>query len=190
MSTGMRFYDIHCHAMNLSHPNLLLFIKRLIHFHGKGHFDDLCVVAHMARIALQKGERNSRIMNLLSVMERDTGEFLTLMEQDLRKLCDEGRLHVNGSAIGQVVLTPLMIDFGRKDIDKNTYPGIYYNELSRKPIRDQVDDLFDGIRDYRASSGKDRFLEIFPFLGLNTANYDLESSSESIGLKELLEMYF
>ena len=131
MSTGMRFYDIHCHAMNLSHPNLLLFIKRLVHFHGKGHFDDLCVVAHMARIALQKGERNSRIMNLLSVMERDTGEFLTLMERDLRKLCDEGRLHVNGSAIGQTVLTPLMIDFGRKEIDKNTYPGIYYNELSR-----------------------------------------------------------
>ena len=53
-----------------------------------------------------------------------------------------------------------------------------------------MDDLFDGIRDYRASSGKERFLEIFPFLGLNTANYDLESSSESIGLKELLEMYF
>ncbi len=189
MNKSFRFYDIHCHAMNLSHPNFVLFIKRLAFFHGGGSFDDLCVVLKQARIAMRKGERNNRIMNLLSVMERDIGELLALMEKDLLELRQAGQLRVGGSAVGTVVLTPLMIDFGRKNI--NDYPGIYYNELSRKPIRDQVVDLFNGIRDHRERAGKgERFLEIYPFLGLNTANYELESDEKSIGLKELLNMYF
>lgn len=189
MSKSVRFYDIHCHAMNLSHPNFMLFIKRLAFFHGKRSFGDWCVVLKQLLIALQSGGRNDRIMNLLSVMDRGAGELLQLMEKDLLKLRGEGRLRVGGRDIGTVVLTPLMIDFGKKGIEK--YPGIYYNELSRKPIRDQVDDLFDGVRDHRGRSGTgERFLEVYPFLGLNTANYELESDEKSIGLKDLLNMYF
>jgi len=189
MNKGIRFYDIHCHAMNLSHPNFMLFLKRLSLAHGTGSFDDLCILLRQLVIARQKRGQNDRIMNLLSVMERDTSEFLSLMEKDLRELRQEGQLRVGGSAVGTVVLTPLMIDFGRKNI--NDYPGIYYKDLSRKPIRDQVDDLFDGIRDHRDRAGKgERFLEVYPFLGLNTVNYELESTEKSIGLKDLLNMYF
>ena len=190
MNKGIRFYDIHCHAMNLSHPNFMLFIKRLAFFHGIGSLDDWFVFLKQIFIALQQRGRNDRIMNLLSVMERDVGELLTLMEKDLIKLHGKGYLRVGGEDIGSVVLTPLMIDFGKKDIER--YPGIHYKELSRKPIRDQVVDLFNGIRDYRFRDGGsgERLLEVYPFLGLNTANYEMESTEKTIGLKMLLDMYF
>jgi len=189
MNKSVRFYDIHCHALNLSHPNFMLFIKRLALFHGKGNFEDWCVLLKQLVVALRKTGHNDRIMNLLSVMERDIGELLALMEKDLALLRGGGHLRVGGEEIATVVLTPLMIDFGKKELER--YPDIYYKELSRKPIRDQVIDLFNGIRDHRerTRNGK-RFLEVYPFLGLNTANYELESTEKSIGLKELLNMYF
>ena len=189
MNTGIRFYDVHCHAMNLSHPNFLLFVKRML-CAGTRSIDDWKVFLHLVNLARQKPGRNCRILNLVSVMERDCSELLKLMENDLKILREENKLHVERQNIGSVVLTPLMVDFGRKDLDGSTYPGIYYNTLSRKPIRDQVDDLFDGIRDFRKSAGPERFLEVFPFLGLNTANYSLESSENSIGLRQLLHKYF
>ncbi|MCK4824656.1 amidohydrolase family protein, partial [bacterium] len=78
-------------------------------------------------------------------------------------------------------LTPLMMDFGYKDIKDN--PNTYYNELSKKPIVEQVVDVFNGIKKYR-NARPNGILEIYPFLGLNTKYYDIDR------IKTMLDKYF
>lgn len=162
-----KFYDAHCHIMNLSHPNLLAFLQRL----------NLPIIMLLTPILpfLLKHNYN-KIKNLLSVMENDLGTLLLMMERFLledERLWENGRLRIGGNLYSKIVLTPLLMDFGYKG---RTDPGIYYNLPSQKPIAEQVCDLFNGIRKYTKES-KNRLFEIYPFLGLNTQNYPLDDET-------------
>jgi len=175
------FYDIHMHALNLSHPYLLAFVERLkIHRY-------LLLNAVLGPIASWLvGKNLDKIKNLLAVMENDIGSFFLMMEDYLQRddgtpLLRDGKLHIGGNVYSKIVLTPLMMDFGYKDIKDN--PNTYYNELSRKPIIEQVLDVFNGIRKYR-DARPDGLFEIYPFLGLNPRNYDMDR------LRKMLDKYF
>ena len=144
-------------------------------------------------------------LNMLSVMENDIGSVFLLMEDDLREknpLLDGDGLHIGGQTYSRIVLTPLMMDFGYKG---KTAPSassrtrqFHYDIPAGKPIVEQVIDVFNGIKTYRRSKtdedleakfpglGKEstRIFEIYPFLGLNPANYD---QSE---IEELLDKCF
>jgi len=200
---GDTFYDIHMHAFNLSHPNLLAFINRL--GMGKLLFYN-SIIAPLFNIpgigGWLKGYANKKLIsikNLLSVMENDMGSFFLLMENYLRdpkySLLDKDGLHIGGSTYSRIVLTPLMMDFGYMDMKTE---GIYYDIQPQKPIVEQVVDVFNGIKKYKEAKsskelmekfpnlepGTDRVFEIYPFLGLNTKNYKLEK------LKVMLDKYF
>ncbi|MFA5654517.1 MAG: amidohydrolase family protein [Desulfomonilia bacterium] len=178
------FFDIHCHAMNLSHPSLLGFVKNM-------NIDTLLFLNSVPIVSTVLSKfidtRLNRVMNLLSVMERDLGDVFLLMEKDMEPFVHDGRIEICGSFYDRVVLTPLMMDFGYKGME--SYPGIHYRDLPKKPIVEQVIDLFNGIRKYARTSGLNLF-EIYPFLGINTRNYDMEGTSGSTGLPGLLEKYF
>jgi len=146
-----------------------------------------------------------RMLNLLYVLENDIGSMFLLVENCLRDpeapLLRTDGLHVGGERYGKVVLTPLMMDFGYKD---KTPPGrkpkrwLRYDVPAERPIVDQVEDLFRGIREYLETEsnakvaqrypalrpGTPRVFEIYPFLGLNPANYTKE------GIEGLLAKYF
>lgn len=175
------FYDIHMHALNLSHPYLLAFIQRL-------KIPQILVLnSILGPIAsLLIGQNLNKIKNLLAVMENDIGSFFLMMEDYLKKdngspLLRDGRLHISGNVYSKIVLTPLMMDFGYKSITDN--PNTYYNELSQKPIVEQVVDVFNGIKKYQNKSSNQLF-EIYPFLGLNTQNYDIGR------IEKMLAKYF
>jgi hypothetical protein len=51
--------------------------------------------------------------------------------------------------------------------------GTYYDRPSTKPLSSQVRDVLEGIRSYRRARGEG-FLEIRPFLGIDTRHYSLE----------------
>jgi hypothetical protein len=93
---------------------------------------------------------------------------------------------VGDESFDGIVITPLMMDFGLKNIPTDTF----YRIPPRKPIVSQVEDVFNGIADYCAhelqaatENGEtvynvvDRdpeaapLFEIYPFLGINTKNY-------------------
>ena len=162
-----KFYDAHCHIMNLSHPNLLAFLQRL----------NLPLIMLFAPILPFLLKQNyNKIKNLLSVMENDLGTLFLMMERFLledEELWEDGYLRIGGNLYSKILLTPLMMDFGYKG---RTDPGIYYNLPSQKPIAEQVCDLFNGIRKYTKES-KNRLFEIYPFLGLNTRNYPLDDET-------------
>ncbi len=207
------FYDVHMHAFNLSHPYFSAFINR---FNLRLLLAFAPIIAPIATALVTvvihtPGLRSllspkiinivNRIKNLLSVMENDVGSFFLLLENCLREngMLDDKGLHVGGEIYSKCVLTPLMIDFGYKGFGDTS---IHYKEQSRKPIREQVIDVFRGIRDYAEFDYKEKYLkafphlapkqghntsrifEIYPFIGINTKNYEKEE------ILELLEKYF
>ena len=210
------FYDIHLHVFNLSHPYFRAFISRF-------NFRFMLVLAPvlawgvtimtttpiLRRLVVKKFlNMIYRVKNLLSVMENDAGSCFLLLENCLREngMLDEEGLHIGEETYSKIVLTPLMMDFrykGREaDSQNKDIKYIHYKEHSRKPIKEQVIDVFNGIRDYInfrndekykesfpylvAKNGQPtkRIFEIYPFLGINTKSYSKEEISE------LMEKYF
>ncbi len=172
MSGIKRFYDIHCHAMNLSHPNLLAFIRRY----------NLSIILMAASLLgpvapFLLGNRLHKVHNLLSLMENDIGSLFLSLENCVVEspLFKKGWLDIAGSKYDKIVLTPLMMDFGYKGAIN---PNIHYNKPPEKPVVEQVVDVFNGIRQYHAKSDKKLF-EIYPFLGINTQNYLMGNSTSA-----------
>ncbi len=139
-----------------------------------------------------------RISNLLSIMENPVGDIFLLMEYYLKKrgfVKEDNSFRIGSRRYKKIVLTPLMMDFGNKNIRS----GAFYNIPPRKPIAEQVIDLFNGIRKYTEKKlikkgdneygyeddrKENKLFEIYPFMGINTANYELKE------MEELFDKYF
>ena len=70
------FFDVHMHAMDLSHPNLLAFVGRIKRFLPR------LILSELEAPSL--GRIEERVLNLLTVMENNIGDFFLLMEYFLR----------------------------------------------------------------------------------------------------------
>lgn len=211
---GKTFYDVHMHAFNLSHPYFRAFMERynirlLLAFSPLIAPVVTALVTALTQLPILRSfitakieSKLNQIKNLLSVMENDIGSLFLLLENCLREngMLDNDGLHIGGNTYSRYVLTPLMMDFGYKGI-RDT--AIHYKEPSRKPIREQVIDVFNAIRYYVSfvysdefysafphlrpdNEGRDtnRIFEIYPFIGINTKNYEKEE------IEELLDKYF
>ena len=163
-------------------------------------------------------QKISRAVNVLSIFENDIGRQLRYIELDYMSLNKpvkneiekfHGKVNVSefnkrinskwqqannsftidGEQFNKVILTPLIMDFNYKGFDDLNKKKVHYNLAPRKPIIDQAIDLFNGIQDYRKSTEFD-LLEVFPFLGINTENYDLGVNikiSSSVNVPEALK---
>ena len=145
--------------------------------------------------------------NLLLVLENDIGSTFLLMEDCLREkenpLLRADGLHLGTECYSRVVLTPLMMDFGYKGRtpphEEKPKRRFHYDVPAGKPIVEQVVDVFRAIRVYVETKSDpslsvkypsldpttERVFEIYPFLGLNPANYRPPKK-----LADLLEKYF
>jgi hypothetical protein len=169
-------------------------------------------VRRRVRSLIQKGfdrvrKQMQSSLNLLSVLENDVGSFFFLMEDCLREkenpvLDDHNEFHVGGRTYSEIVLTPLMMDFGYKGkrplASTSRKWSYHYDKPAGKPIVEQVVDVFNAIKTYTSAQstpdlqkkypsfaqGTKRVLRIYPFLGLNTADYDIN------GVRKLLDKYF
>jgi predicted TIM-barrel fold metal-dependent hydrolase len=181
------FYDAHCHALSLSHPNFLAFTQTLRRRGLEEVYAQVTAPNYLiTALFFKTGER---IRNMLSVMERDARSIFELMEDDLAgnfaregdgpPLLGEGELRLGSLRFGRLVICPLILDF--QGVSYRPSGDAYYDRPSAKPLSAQVRDVMEGIRDYR----RDRpfgFLEIRPFLGVDTRHYsasELERSLES-----------
>lgn len=196
-----KFYDIHCHAMNLSHPNFLAFLRRLetgvrnrrallfisLNLGFMAYFLFSILPSALSSRMMEKtglSRRVGRLQNLLALMENDLGSFFTLVNDSIvENILIDGRLQIGENSYDKIVLTPLVMDFGYKNM---VNPALsYHRRPVQKPVVEQVIDLFNGIRNYlQNGSSKQKIFEIYPFLGLNTANYSLEK------IETMLEKYF
>lgn len=195
------FFDIHMHAMDLSHPNLLAFLRRQEKWLGlKLLFGGLAEPFFK--------EKELKFINLLSVMENCIEDYFCLMEHyllrkadpddpDSFRVRDDGTFPCGGLTFDTILLTPLIMDFGYKNIPIPTF----YDKAPRKPVIEQSQDVFRAIQKYCRfklvpKAGPDgfddfdtvprppdsrRLLEIYPFLGINTRNYALRELQGVIG---------
>lgn len=197
-----KFYDVHCHAFNWSHLNVVLFLKR-------PEIKGLLAAGPLVWLYNKvKPDTMRKFRNLLSLMENDIGSYFLLTEYFFKNVEPKVVSPNNTVPIGdltfkKIVLTPLIMDYGYMNMEQR---DIFYNRPPRKPIREQVIDVFNGIKTYCenklvlpariGSGGKDdrleyssdykdnKLFEIYPFLGLNTKNYEPEQ------LERMLKKYF
>lgn len=172
------FFDIHCHTMNLTHPSLLAFIENLGKSNASSILKEALTLGDMLPTRSLSATR-SHLLNLLSVMENDIGAMLLMMEDDLagrfrtsgeQPLIRNKKLHVGGVEYDRLVLTPLIMDFKTPSLEAK---DVYYNQTPEKPLRKQIRDMLEGIRHY-VQERPAGMLEIYPFLGLNPLNYQLD----------------
>ncbi|HTX73543.1 MAG TPA: amidohydrolase family protein [Rectinemataceae bacterium] len=176
---SLTFVDVHLHALTLSHPSFLAFIETV----RSRRLESLLSYAAtpnylISSLFLKTGER---VRNMLAVMENDVGSIFGLMEDDLagRYSTDEseeamivdGKLHIGKLGFDRLLLVPLIMDFS---VGGPQPAGIYYNRQAAKPVELQTRDLLEGIRAYRLER-PDGFLEIRPFLGIDTRRHDPDS---------------
>ncbi len=200
------------HAFNLSHPYLGAFIAR---FNAGLLLAFSPLIAPIALLIMRLPRwpvlrlpadwienKLNLTKNLLAVMENDIGSVFLLLENCLREnsMLNNVGLHVGDNTYTRYVLTPLIMDFGYKGIRDST---IHYNEPCRKPIRDQVIDVFNSIHYYVEFRYSDKYADVFPYLkaddngcetlrifeiypliGINTKNYEMDE------IKVLLDKYF
>ncbi|MFZ2780732.1 MAG: amidohydrolase family protein [Rectinemataceae bacterium] len=185
---GDEFYDIHFHALSMSHPSLLSYLQTLRSRRLESIYSQVSSYDYLAKAMFRKG--GERVQNLLAVMENEPGDTFLLMEDDLAglyatsgdalPLLSEGLLEVGGSSYGKLVAVPLIMDFSRPGPYK---PDTYYNRLPQKPVEAQILDVLAGVKYYRRKR-PGGFLELHPFLGIDPANYSAAS------LAALLDKWF
>jgi predicted TIM-barrel fold metal-dependent hydrolase len=181
MSTAA-FYDAHCHALTLSHPSFLSFTQTLRRRGFEEAYAQFSSPNYLVAALFFKG--GDRVRNMLSVMERDVGSIFELMEDDLAgkfsgpgaepPVIGEGELRLGRLRFGKLVLCPLIMDF-----EGATYipsEGTYYDRPSVKPVRAQIRDVLEGIRDYRRRR-PEGMLELRPFVGVDPRHYTMEELS-------------
>ena len=179
------FFDIHCHAMNLSHPNLVALLKR-------SPLQLLSLALPNIR-SVYSLLGTHRALNLLSIMENEIGGIFLIIEFFLKKqgLVQNGKFSLEDKTYDAFVLTPLLMDFDYKNIKRS---DIYYNIPPEKPIEEQTLDIFNGISKYCSHELVEKtpgnyetqerqnkpIFEIYPFLGINTCHYRLDEINEKL----------
>ena len=154
-------------------------------------------IARKIREFLQNDSRNLR--NLLSVMESAVEYHFLYIEYFL---LNEHRFFgkTEANRYSKIVICPQLIDFGYKNLNNN---DCFYNVPPSKPVVNQAVDVINAIWFYynceiiphpdRAGRLKvipcsipkeDKLFEIYPFLGINTKNYDL------FEMVEMFDKYF
>jgi hypothetical protein len=121
-------------------------------------------------------------------MENDIVSMLLLMEKTIKNDCvlyKNNQLHIADKYYSKIVLTPLIIDFWYENMKyKELFCG---KESTYKPVTEQATDLFRGIKEYKNYNEKENntmLFEVYPFLGLNTSNYPLETEDDQLDSEE------
>jgi hypothetical protein len=211
-----KFYDIHYHLFDLSHPNLLAFLLRddLITKQAVrkifGKFPFVFKILPLWIVSLFSGKVSvkvkeflkhdtGKVLNLLSLMEGAIEYHFLYTEYFFLK----EKLHFGNSdnaSYNKIVVCPLIMDFGYKGMDKL---DCYYYFPPAKPVVNQVLDLLNAVYFYynydlilhplkpekfklipTVTPKEKKLFEIYPFLGINTQNYDLPE------IAELFDKYF
>ena len=180
------FYDIHIHALNLSHPSLTAFMLRgdmknlldkLVKANklelfmlglGSVLFPSLTKKAILAKLNANAKSPLALAANCLAFFEIPLEYQFLVLEYFLTRgepkiFNADNQLTVGAlaaNAFDKIALCPLAVDFGFKNIPDS----IYYRLSPKRPIANQVGDLLYAIRTYYRFNleVKDRTMHLSP----------------------------
>ena len=157
--------------MTLAQPNMTSFLENILHNAAP---DLLRSLASDINFNHSQGARQSlsNIMNLAALVQNDLDGIFAIMEDDLKgkfgglPLADETGLTLAGNRYDGLIITPLLMDF-RALPDA---PNSTYYPKPKKDIHTTINEFAYGIRKYYKAR-PNGLLQIYPFLGINTAAY-------------------
>ncbi len=135
----------------------------------------------------------SQIRNTRHDEKSNIRKEMTELKESWNKAKDKN-IRINDTDYKRIIITPLMMDFGVKSYQGLPPEKIHYHLPPRKQIKEQAIDLFNGIHEYYRTSFF-RLFEIYPFLAINTGNFDLDETSAdqkryNMTLDKILDKYF
>jgi len=212
-----KFYDVHTHFFNLSHPNLSVFLTKedminsiidsTLTFSTRmklfaSSFITKNYIKKQIHETLNSGIKE-RLNNTLGFFEIPMEYQFLVLEHFLKNdlSVNDKQIKLGEKIYDKIVLSPLIIDFGRKNIAKTSV----YNLMPKTPTANQVGDLLYAIRTYYRFNVKqqgtnmslsdeienwenckeDKLFEIYPFMGIDTENY-----GDKKDIEILLDKYF
>ena len=169
-----KFYDIHFHAMDLSHANITAFIDRFVNNEEEVKkylkkylpvwlkvigsifmplFGPIVPYSLLSKLLSNKIQEESKVRNLLSFMETSVLYDFLIVEyflknsgnKNLQLVSEDNELDVAGKKYNKIVLCPLIMDFGYNYI-KNS--DCFYDIPPQKPVTSQIKDLMSAISTY------------------------------------------
>ncbi len=157
--------------MTLAQPNMASFLENILHNAAP---DLLRSLASDINFNHNQGARQSlnNIMNLAALVQNDLDGIFTIMEDDLKgnfggdPLADDKGINIGGHHYDGLIITPLLMDF-RALPDA---PNSTYYPQPKKEIRTAINEYAYAIRKYYKTR-PNGLLQIYPFLGINTAAY-------------------
>ncbi len=182
------FFDAHMHAMSISHPNYIAFIREI-----ESNFTDEAISGMFSSnyIASASNATNllSRMQMILSLMDRSIGEIFLLIEDDLSSpftlrnkslfsskplaehdpFIHDGAFHFHEKRYDNIGLCPMIMDFTRKN---EQIRGVYSYEYKPEKLIQFIEDTKSGI-EYYHKSRPEGLLRFFPFLGINPTAHAL-----------------
>lgn len=165
------FFDCHCHTMTLAQPNMTSFIENIMRNIGPDMIKSMASENNFNH-SLNPKQGVSNILNLAALVQNDLEGIFCIMEDDLKgvyggkALANEEGLTLGGKRYERLIITPLLMDF-------KSLPGAPCSTYYPQPMKEMhttINEYAYGIRQYYKSRPKG-LLQIFPFLGLNTAAY-------------------
>jgi hypothetical protein len=196
-------YDIHYHAFDLSHANIISFIDRWL---DSGSIANTGVLKQKSFISesiiptfinLFANKKQAGIRNTLGVMEMDFKLHFLMIEHFLRnkdEVIKNNRFCIGKFNFEKLIICPLMMDFGYKNMVNQ---GAFYNLPPEKPILQQTDDLFNAIKTYYSNElvieeksvylkicqDKPKLFHLLPFIGINPVNFKSVEKLEKLLIK-------
>ncbi len=182
------FFDAHMHAMSITHPNYVAFIREIESNFAEEAVSGMFSSNYIAS-ASNASQLLSRMQMILSLMDRSIGEIFLLIEDDLsapfklknkglfsnnpqveqKPFIHDGAFHFNQKPYDNLGLCPMIMDFTR---EKQQISGVYTYEHEPGRLIKYIDDTKEGI-EYYHKVRPEGLLRFFPFLGINPAAHDL-----------------
>ena len=171
----MRFYDIHCHLMNINEPDFTVVLKHMSGNIGRETLNSIFAPDYF--LDIKNKNFTSKFGNLINVVSHNQAEMAALVEDDLRGIFNapdvpgfvkEEKFIFAGQTFDKYVLTPLIMDF----TSNTTLEKIHYHRRPNKNAFVYAENLLRHITAFYVER-PNSLLEILPFTGINPPAYTL-----------------
>lgn len=186
------FFDVHMHAMNLSHPNFISFVGAVSDNIAEFVTADMLSGGYLLNPANLGKQGLVTLLNMFSVFERPIADIFSLIEADLsgaffdrqgtykgRRPANlmypdfpyirDGTLYLRSMSYDCLALVPLVMDFS--PVPHDFQIKSYYTSEKQEKILSYARQTLEGIAQYHASH-PDGMLRFFPFIGIHPEAHD------------------
>lgn len=175
-TTESYFYDTHCHIMDLTQPNLFVYVNEFKDKMG----DEAIKFLLSPEYIIDRGNKHAveKIANLLNVMSQSQSKIIQVLEEDLegkyitsqkvKPVIERKRIKIRNFKFDKFCLTPLIMDF---NVPYHNYENLYYKIPQNKDVKYYAETFYYHLKEFYKNN-PDSKIELYPLLGINAPTYN------------------